>query len=140
MTFALRDMPKEEFKKPAGVYTYNVSKLSGLLATKDTPADIVRSTMMAVKLDTYDSGVNTTEIDTLCNGVATPDTPADSRRTIYTSTVKPIIDGYDPEWFAGFLSVSRKYSSGTGSTLAISPDPCVRPTDLGVVNLSLRSV
>ena len=54
MTYALHDLPKEEFKKPTGVYSYNISKLSGLLATKDTPEDMVKSTIMAVKLDTYD--------------------------------------------------------------------------------------
>lgn len=140
MTYALKDLPKEEFKKPNGVYTYNISKLSGLLATKDTPEDMVRSTIMAVKLDTYDGGLETTEIDTLCNGIATAETPADAKITLYTPTIKPIIDGYDPEWFAGFLSASRKYSSGTGTTIEIGKDPCVRPTDLGVVSLSLRSV
>jgi hypothetical protein len=140
MTFALRDMPKEEFKKPAGVYTYNISKLSGLLATKDTPEDMVRSTIMAAKLDTYDGGLNTTEVDTLCNGIATPETPADSRVTFYTPTTKPIIDGYDPEWFAGFLSASHRFSSGSGGTIEVGKDPCVRPTDTGVMNLSLKSV
>lgn len=140
MTYALKDLPKEEFKKPEDVYTYNISRLSGLLATKDTPADMVRSTIMAVKLDTYDGGLNTTEIDTLCNGVATPETPADSRITLYTPTVKPIIDGYDPEWFAGFLSSSRKYSSVTGAALEVSNEPCARPTDLGVVDISVKSV
>ncbi len=140
MTYALKDLPKEEFKKPKDVYTYNISKLSGLLATKDTPVDMVRSTIMAVKLDTYDGGLNTTEIDTLCNGVATPETPVDSRFTLYTPTVKPIIDGYDPEWFAGFLSASRKYTNGTGTSIVIGEDPCIRPTDLGVVSLSIKSV
>lgn len=140
MTYALKDLPKEEFKKPEDVYTYNISRLSGLLATKDTPADMVRSTIMAVKLDTYDGGLNTTEIDTLCNGVATPETPADSRITLYTPTVKPIVDGYDPEWFAGFLSASRKYTSGTGTIAVIGENPCIRPTDLGVVSLSVKSV
>lgn len=140
MTFALHDLPKEEFKKPQDIYTYNISKLSGLLATKDTPENMIRSTLMAVKLDTYDSWLESSEIDTLCNGLATPATPIDSRVTIYTPTVKPIVDGYDPEWFAGFLSASRKYSSGTGTAIEISKDPCVRPTDLGVVNLSLKSV
>jgi membrane carboxypeptidase/penicillin-binding protein len=55
MIFALRDLPKEEFRKPQDVYTYNISKISGLLATKDTPEDMVKSTMMAMKLDTYDT-------------------------------------------------------------------------------------
>jgi penicillin-binding protein 1A len=140
MTYALKDLPKEEFKKPNGVYSYNISKLSGLLATKDTPEDMIRSTIMAVKLDTYDGGLETTEIDTLCNGIATAETPADAKITLYTPTIKPIIDGYDPEWFAGFLSASRKYSSGTGTIIEIGKDPCVRPTDLGVVSLSLKSV
>ncbi len=140
MTFALHDLPKEEFKKPQDVYTYNISKLSGLLATKDTPEDMIRSTIMAVKLDTYDSWLESSEIDTLCNGVATPATPVDSRITIYSPTVKPIIDGYDPEWFAWFLSATRKYTSGTGTSIEISNDPCVRPSDTGIVNLSIKSV
>jgi penicillin-binding protein 1A len=140
MTYALHDMPKEEFKKPTGVYSYDISKLSGLLATKDTPADMVRSTIMAVKLDTYDGWLNTVQVDTLCNGIVTPETPIDAISTYYTPTAKPIIDGYDPEWFAGFLSASRKYSSGTGSTTEVSKEPCVRPTDLGTVNLSVKSV
>lgn len=57
MTFALSGLPKAEFQKPKDIYTYNISKLSGHLATKDTPADMVRSTIMAVKLDTYDGGL-----------------------------------------------------------------------------------
>ncbi len=57
MTFALKDLPKEEFIKPKDIFTYNISKMSGYLATKDTPSDMVRSTIMAVKLDTYDGGV-----------------------------------------------------------------------------------
>ena len=67
MTYALKDLPKEEFKKPADIYTYNISKLSGLLATKDTPENMIRSTLMAVKLETYDGGLEAMDIDTLCN-------------------------------------------------------------------------
>lgn len=128
MTYALKDLPKEEFKKPKDIYTYNISKISGLLATKDTPADLVRSTIMAVKLDTYDSGLEAMDIDTLCHSVATNETPADARKTIYIPTAKPIIDGYDPTWFEGFLEASRKQGDGTGS-LEIGKEPCVRPKD-----------
>jgi membrane carboxypeptidase/penicillin-binding protein len=37
MEYALKDLPKEEFKKPKDVYTYNIVKTSGKLATKNTP-------------------------------------------------------------------------------------------------------
>ena len=140
MTYALKDLPKEEFKKPKDIYTYNISKISGLLATKDTPEDMIRSTLMAVKLETYDGGLEAMDIDTLCNGVATPETPADARLTIYLPTVKPIIDGYDPEWFSGFLSASRRYSSGGAGTTEISKDPCFRPGTLWEVNLTINPV
>lgn len=99
MTYALKDLPKEEFKKPDGVYTYSISKLSGNLATKDTPENLIRSTIMAVKLTQVDGGLNTVEVDTLCNGVVTPETPLDARATLYIPTTKPIIDGYDPAWY-----------------------------------------
>ena len=99
MTYALKDLPKEEFKKPKDVYTYNISKLSGHLATNDTPENLIRSTIMAVKLETYDGGMESIEVDTLCYGIATPETPTEARSTVYLPTTKPVIDGYDPAWF-----------------------------------------
>ena len=139
MTFALKDLPKEEFIKPKDIFTYNISKISGYLATKDTPSDMVRSTIMAVKLDTYDGGMEWIDIDTLCYGIATPDTPTDSRLTIYIPANKPIVDWYDPEWYAGFLTASKKYSNGTGST-SIGTEPCDRPKDIGNTTLSIIPV
>ncbi len=126
MTFALKDLPKEEFSKPKDIYTYNISKVSGHLANKDTPKELVVSTIMAFKLETYDGGLDAIEIDTLCHGIATPDTPPDARTIIYVPTTKPVIDGYDPSWFEGFLAASRKQTEGTGS-LKISEEPCLRP-------------
>jgi penicillin-binding protein 1A len=139
MTYALKDLPKEEFKKPKAVYTYNISKISGHLATKDTPEDLIRSTIMAVKLETYDNGLEAIEIDTLCHWIATNETPADARSTIYIPTTKPIIDGYDPTWFEWFLAASRKQSEGTGS-LEIWKNPCTRPKDIWNVNITVTPV
>lgn len=140
MTFALKDLPKEDFVKPDGIYSYNISKLSGHLATKDTPADLVRSTIMAVELKTYDGGTESMDIDTLCNGPATPDTPEDARLSIAIPTIKPTIDGYDPDWYSGFISASRLQRSNTGGTIVMSQDPCIRPTDLGQVGLTISPV
>jgi membrane carboxypeptidase/penicillin-binding protein PbpC len=139
MTFALAWLPKEEFKKPKDIYSYKISKLSGLLATKDTPEDMVRDTLMAVKFDSYDAWLNGTEIDTLCNSAATPDTPLDSRLTIYTPISKPIVDGYDPEWFSGFVAASKRQYGTTGIT-NIQSDPCVRPGTPGNVVVNVKSV
>lgn len=139
MTFALKDLPKEEFIKPKDIFTYNISKISGYLATKDTPSDMIRSTLMAVKLDTFDWGIEWIDIDTLCYGVATPETPADSRLTIFMPINKPVIDWYDPEWYAGFLTASRKYPNGSGTT-AIGTEPCDRPKDVGNVTVYVSPV
>jgi penicillin-binding protein 1A len=140
MTFAHKDLPKEDFRKPDGIYSYDISKLSGHLATKDTPRDLVRSTIMAVELKTYDGGIEGIDIDTLCNGPATPETPVDARLTISIPTSKPTIDGYDPDWFAGFVTASRVQKSSTGDTIEMSKDPCIRPTDLGQVNIQITPV
>jgi hypothetical protein len=94
---------------------------------------------MAVKLDTYDGGMEAMEIDTLCHGPVSEDTPSESIETIYVPKGKPIIDGYDPEWFAGFLTASKKYSNGTGS-VEIGKDPCIRPKDLGKVDIIINPV
>jgi penicillin-binding protein 1A len=136
MTFALKDLPKAEFQKPSSVYASNISKLSGLLATKDTPEDVVRSNITAVKIEWYDGGMESMDIDTLCNGVATPETPEDARKSIYIAKSKPIIDGYDPTWFSGFLTASRKITEWTGS-LEVWKDPCTRPNNLWKVNITV---
>ncbi len=94
---------------------------------------------MAVKLDTYDGGMEAMEIDTLCHGPVSEDTPSESIETIYVPKGKPIVDGYDPEWFAGFLTASKKYNNGTGS-VEIGKDPCVRPKDLGKVDITINPV
>jgi membrane carboxypeptidase/penicillin-binding protein len=67
MEFAHSSLPKEEFEKPKNLYTYNIVKSSGLLASSDTPSELVTSTIMAVKLDKYDAGIKQLQIDTLCN-------------------------------------------------------------------------
>ena len=54
MEFALKDLPKEDWKKPEGIYSYTIAKLSGKLATDTTPDTQKISTMTAVKLDEYD--------------------------------------------------------------------------------------
>lgn len=128
-------LQKEEFKKPKNLYTYTISKLTGLLATDTTPSDLTRSTIMAVELKTADNGVESSEIDSLCNGPVTDETPADARKVLYRPTGKPVIDGYDPSWYAGFLSASkmRWYDTGTGG---LSQEPCFRPKVAGGVSLN----
>ena len=114
METALKALPKEEFKKPKDVYTYNIVKTSGKLATKNTPESQVISTIMAVKLDEYDDGQKEVQVDTLCNGPVSENTPPDAIATLYIPSSKPIIDGYDPEWTSGFFAAIRKQGTGTG--------------------------
>ena len=54
MTYALQSLPNVDFKKPKDIYTYNIVKTSGKLATKDTPPDQVVTTVMATQLNAYD--------------------------------------------------------------------------------------
>lgn len=100
MDFALKNLPKEDWKKPDGVYSYTITKASGLLATDNTPSEQKISTIMAVKLEEADGGMREDRIDTLCNGPVSENTPESSIQTIYIPTTKPIIDGYDPAWTA----------------------------------------
>ena len=107
MEFALKDLPKEEFKKPKDIYTYDIVKTSGKLATKDTPKDQVVTTIMATKLTDYDGGLRETRIDTLCNGPVSENTPESFIQTVYIPAEKPIIDGYDPAWTSGFFEALK---------------------------------
>ena len=54
MEYALSELPKADWQKPKDIYSYNIVKTSGKLATKNTPEDQVVNTLMAVKFDEYD--------------------------------------------------------------------------------------
>lgn len=137
MEFALKDLPNADWKKPSGIYTYDIVKTSGLLARENTPKDQIVSTIMAVKLDRYDDGGKEIQIDTLCNGPVTATTPPDAIKTLYIPSSKPIIDGYDPDWTAGFFASMKNTSTGTGE-LATSDTPCTtRPSTPGLVGFEL---
>ncbi len=143
MEFALKDLPKIDWKKPEWLYTYSIVKTSGKLATRDTPKDQTISTIMAMKFDDYDEGVKEIKIDTLCNGIATDTTPVDAIRLIYIPSGKPIIDGYDPEWTSSFYAALKKWQSGSGATDGGSPEysdkPCdTRPEWLGSVTINIE--
>lgn len=138
MEFALKDLPKEDWKKPDGVYSYTIAKLSGKLATDTTPEDQKVSTIMAVKLDEYDEGFGEKEVDTLCNGPVSPDTPPGAIGKILIPSAKPVIDGYDPAWTEGFFQAIN--GSASGSTFVMPTDkPCERPKDPGNVTLTIET-
>lgn len=137
MEFALKDLPKEEFKKPEGIYSYTIVKASGKLATDSTPDEQKISTIMAVKFNQYDEGMKEEKIDILCNGPVSENTPPESIGTVYIPSTKPVIDGYDPAWTAGFFQAAG-ILSGTGK-LEKSEAPCERP-GVGNISISIQTV
>ncbi len=137
MEFAHKELPKEEFKKPEGIYTYTIAKASGKLATDNTPSEQKVSTIMAMKFDEYDDGMKEEKIDTLCNGPVSENTPPESIGTVYIPSAKPVIDGYDPSWTAGFFEAAGIFS-GSGK-LEKSNAPCERP-GVGNVLISIQTV
>lgn len=145
MEFALKKLPKEEFEKPKDLYTYNITKTSGKLATENTPKDQVVSTIMAVKLEEYDDGFKEMTIDTLCNGPVSENTPAESIKKIFIPNSNPVIDGYDPEWTRGFFEALKMGVTWTGATNGtttptLSDTPCERPGGPGDVSISIDVV
>lgn len=142
MEFAHKNLPKEEFVKPKNLFTYNIVKSSGLLARSDTPQELITSTIMAVKLDTYDGWTKELKIDMLCNWPATDLTPPEAVKTVYVPSVSPIVDGYDPSWTTGFYKAARMIlsddTSGTGTIWTYSEEPCVRPESPGNTVISLE--
>lgn len=146
MDFALKKLPKEDFSKPKDVYSYNIVKTSGRLATNETPEDQIVSTIMANKLTEYDTGFKEMKIDTLCNGPVSSNTPEDAIKTIYIPSSNPVIDGYDPEWTRGFFEALKMGAYGSGSTWSgntapvISDTPCERPSWPGEVSVSIDLV
>lgn len=141
MEFAHKNLPKEEFKKPKDLYTYDIVKTSGKLATKDTPKDQVVTTIMAVKLNDYDGGLRSMEIDTLCNGPVSENTPEAFRKTVYIPAEKPIIDGYDPAWTSGFFEAIKWWAPKEWEeSPTYSDEPCERPGGPGNILITIDSV
>ena len=139
MEYALKDLPKEDWKKPDTVYSYTIARMSGKLATEETPEDQKVATIMAVKLSDYDTGMKSEEIDTLCNGPVTEKTPLNARGRFYIPNMSPIIDGYDPAWTSGFFQAINGSASGINSVIR-STLPCERPESQGNINLTIESV
>ena len=140
MEFALKDLPKEDWKKPDWVYSFTIAKASGKLATETTPDEQKVSTIMAVKATEYDDGMKEVLIDTLCNGPVSENTPESSIVKIYIPSAKPIIDGYDPAWTEWFFQSLNKWGWSGGSIPAHSDTPCERPAWPGNVSISLQTV
>ncbi len=140
MEFAHKDLPKEDWKKPDGVYSYVIAKASGKLATTDTPDDQKISTIMAVKLTEYDNGFKEEKVDTLCNGPVSENTPPGAIGTLLIPSASPIIDGYDPAWTVGFFEAINAISNWSGATSPIprSDKPCERPGGPGNISISIN--
>lgn len=138
MEFALKDLPKEDWKEPDGIYKYTIAKASGKLASETTPQDQKISTIMAVEMKEYDSGMKEERIDTLCNGPVSENTPEGAIANIYIPSAKPVIDWYDPAWTAWFFTAAGIYS-GTGK-IERSNTPCERPNGPGDISISVQTV
>lgn len=100
MQFAHKKLPKEEFKKPQSLFTATISKMSGKLASENTPQSLRVTTIFAVKPTAYESSYKMLEVDSLCNGKVTQYTPKNAIKQGYLLDVNPIIDSYDPKWLA----------------------------------------
>ena len=92
MEYALKNFPKEDWKKPESIYSYTTARMSGKLATESTPDEQKVSNITAVKLTEYDEGMKQIEVDTLCNGPISENTPPGSRGIIDVPSATPIID------------------------------------------------
>ncbi len=139
MEFAHKDLPKEDWKKPEGLYTYTIAKASGKLAIENTPDEQKISTIMAVKLTEYDDGFKEEKIDTLCNGPLSENTPPWAIGSILIPSAKPIIDGYDPEWTRWFFEAIGMiwWWSGSANPITRSNTPCDRPGGPGNISINI---
>ncbi len=132
MEYAHKDLPKLDWKRPDWVYDYTIVKTSWRLATESTPENQKISTIMAVKLTEVDTGFKEEPVDTLCNWPLSENTPEGARGSIMIPNSIPIIDGYDPDWKAGFIS------SLWGSWRSLTP--CERPGWPGNIVISIRAI
>lgn len=115
MTFAHKSLPKETFKRPEGVYSATISKISGKLVGTSTPDSLRVSSIFAVKPTEYENSLKEVEVDMLCNGKVTDKTPESAIKRGYLMNANPIIDSYDPTWLGPVRSWLAGSASGDGS-------------------------
>lgn len=129
MEFAHIWLEKIDFKEPEWVYHATISKSSGKLASKATPAEHKVSSIFAVKPYEYDTwGWKSIQIDSLCNWTVTQFTPPDAIRNIFIGwSQNPLIDSFDKSWLKSIWKYSNLDSSDS-----IDGDlkdwPCTRPS------------
>ncbi len=78
MEVAHKNLKKEEFKKPASVFSATISETSGRLASESTPSNLRVTSIFAVKPTEYEGVSKMIEVDSLCNGKVTDSTPKDA--------------------------------------------------------------
>lgn len=76
MNYAHEKLPVKNFERPKeGIYEVAISKISGKIASENTPKSLTINALFAVKPQQADAGNQIVEYDTLCNGLATDATP-----------------------------------------------------------------
>ena len=76
MNYAHSTLPVKNFERPKeGIYEVAISKISGKIASENTPKSLTINALFAVKPQQADAGNQIVEYDTLCNGLATDATP-----------------------------------------------------------------
>ena len=141
MTFAHKSLPKENFKRPEGVYTATISKVSGKLVGTSTPESLRVTSIFAVKPTQYENSLKEVEVDMLCNGKVTDKTPESAIKRGYLINTDPIIDSYDPSWLPtvhSWMKTGDGSSDGQNSDVitAMSDQPCDRPSGQFAVNVT----
>lgn len=70
-----------------------ISKISGKLASADTPVEFTQKSLAYLQTapTSYDAAITKKEVDSLCNGTPSPLTPAEDIKTAFVITPSTIM-------------------------------------------------
>ncbi len=133
MNYAHEKLPVKNFERPKeGIYEVAISKISGKIASENTPKSLTINALFAVKPQQADAGNQIVEYDTLCNGLATDATPEWSRRKGMILAVEPIIESSQSAW-KKWIAMNWSNMEWVDEWVDILTDykdtPCERPSE-----------
>lgn len=129
MNYAHEKLPVKNFERPKeGIYDVAISKISGKIASENTPKSLTINALFAVKPQQADAGNQIVEYDTLCNGLATDATPEWSRRKGMILAVEPIIESFQAAW-KKWIVVDDWLEKWVKILTDYKDTPCTRPSE-----------
>lgn len=130
----------ENWKRPAGVKSVNISSISWFLASDTLDQKFVVASLFKNVPKTYDTSLKGVKVDALCNGLVDENTPPEAIKEVFVINFQSI-DPSNKNWEGGVLDWlkwggAQEMIGNENYVSSISNEPCKRTRNQEKVNVS----